>query len=169
MGEAPYLVLRLAEGHSMVYAKPQSRIPWEDQFRMPSLDALRSHYNHQLEKLVETAREKLLAHDCVREDIQWMGLPWRWTLVYRYPGDSTHAWAYLIPHRDSPILATPLTTKMIESFPMSRLKKYIREGLDHGQSVADMHWVAWKVTNKTHLELVLDLLNRKRKFIAKRA
>jgi len=149
----------------MVYAKPMSHIPWEDQFRTPSLDALRSHYNHQLGQLVDTARSKLLSFSEVSEELEWMGLPWRWTLVYRCPQDPTQAWAYLIPHREKPIIATPLTEDMFSALPMSRLRKFVRESLDRSRHVAGIHWVAWEVTNKTHLELVLELLKRKHKFI----
>ena len=122
----------------MVYAKPLSRIPWEDQFHTPSLDDLRSHYNRQLGQLVESARTKLLAYDGVREELEWMGLPWRWTMVYRCPDDPASAWAYLIPHREKPLIATPLTAEMIDALPMSRLRKFIREGLDAGHRVAEM-------------------------------
>ena len=152
----------------MVYAKPLSRIPWEDQFRTPSLEELRSHYNRQLGQLVTSAREKLLSFDEVREDLEWMGLPWRWTMVYRCPDDPTQAWAYLIPHREKPLIATPLSQDMIDALPMSRLRKFIREGLDSGRMVAGTRWVAWDVTNKTHLDLVIELLKRKHKFIMAR-
>lgn len=149
----------------MVYAKPMSHIPWEDQFRRPSLDALRSHYNHQLGQLVQTARTKLLSFDEISEDLQWMGLPWRWTLVYRDSQDPAKSWAYLIPHREKPIIATTLTVDMMNALPMSQLRKFIREGLDTSRHIAGIHWVAWEVTNKTHLDLVLDLLKRKHQFV----
>jgi len=152
----------------MVYAKPLSRIPWEDQFRTPTLADLRSHYSNQLGLLVDSARGRLLEFDEVRENIEWMGLPWRWTLVYRCPHDPTQAWAYIIPHRDKPIIATPLSHEMVGALPTSRLRKFIREGLDHSHDVAGTCWVAWEVTNKTHLELVLELLKRKHKFITER-
>ncbi len=149
----------------MVYTKPLSHIPWEDQFRTPTVEGLRSHYDSQLCQLVETARKRLNVFEDVREEIQWMGLPWRWTLVYRCPDDPTQAWAYLVPHRDKPIIATPLTTEMMNKLPMSRLRKFIREGLDEGRRVNGTYWVAWEVVNKTHLDLVLELLKRKHKFI----
>lgn len=152
----------------MVYAKPLSRIPWEDQFRTPTLADLRSHYNRQLGQLVDTARARLLDYPSASEQLEWMGLPWRWTLVYRCPGDPTQAWAYIIPHRDKPIIACPLTEGMIGSFPMPRIRKFVRDGLDHAHSIDGVRWVAWEVTNKTHLELVLELLKRKHKFFSAR-
>ncbi|RMH31887.1 MAG: hypothetical protein D6692_00130 [Planctomycetota bacterium] len=147
----------------MVYAKPLSRIPWEDQFNTPSLTDLRSHYTRQLGQLVETARARVQAFAGVAEDLQWMGLPWRWTLVYQVQGCEGHALAYLIPHREKPILALPLSDEQIATLPMSRLRKFIREGLEHGRRVGDTRWVAYEVTNKTHLELVIDLVKRKHK------
>jgi len=150
----------------MVYAKPLSRIPWEDQFNTPSLTDLRIHYNRQLGQLVESARARLLEFAAVSEELEWMGLPWRWTMVFRAEGDAEHALAYLIPHREKPILALPLTDAQVAALPTSRLRKFIREGIEHGRRVGDTRWVAYEVTNKTHLELVLELIKRKHKFIS---
>ncbi|TVQ30593.1 MAG: hypothetical protein EA376_12070 [Phycisphaeraceae bacterium] len=149
----------------MVYAPAKTRIPWEDRFNRPSLHDLREHYNSQMSRLLDQARERLLSFEGAQEEIAWEGVAWRWTFVYRLANDPTRAWAYLVPHPENPRLAIPMTTPMVEALPRRRLKKYITEGVATAKRVGDIHWASWEVANKTNLDEVLDLAKRKYKFI----
>jgi hypothetical protein len=101
------------------------------------------------------------------EAISWQGLPWRWTLVYRCEGDPTEVFAYLVPDPEAPKLSLPLTAEMIQSMPVKRMKKHIRETLDHARCVGALRWPTFEVTSKSALVDVLDIAKRKRKFIEK--
>jgi len=148
----------------MVSSAGSKRAPWEDRFRRPSADELRSHYTGDHARLIDAARRRLLEFDGVTEQLEWQGLPWRWTLVYRLEGaDGERPWAYLIPHRDGPRIAAPITDEFFERLPSTRLSKFVREGLESAKQVADVRWAVWNIDTATHLDHVMDLLKRKHK------
>lgn len=107
----------------------------------------------------------LLSFDGVEEHIEWHGVPWRWTLVYSCPADPTKAWAYLIPAPEKPKIVVPLTLDMIDSIPVHRLKKHVREGIRVGRNVADVCWATWEFETRAELDDVVGLAKRKHKFI----
>lgn len=149
--------------------KAPVRTPWEDRFRQPSLDDLTAHYNKQLSGLFDAARAKLLDFEGVDDSIRWQGLPWRWCLRFEAPGDPTDAWVYLVPDPLGPIVSVPLTMDMIESMPMKRLKKHVRDGVFLSKRVGEVIWATWQPTNRTQLDEVLDVAKRKHKYLAERA
>jgi len=149
----------------MGYSLKKTRLAWEDQFRMPSLDELRNHYPKQLGNLISAARDRLLEFDGVEEEIAWQGLPWRWTLTYRCPEDPTRAWAYLVPDPEKPKISMPLTQEMVAALPMRRLKKFVRDGVVFARRVENVYWATWEITNRAQLDEVLDLAKRKHQFI----
>jgi hypothetical protein len=144
-----------------------ARPAWEDRFRQPSVDELRTQYtNAQVARLVDAARDRLLATQDVTEAVVWQGLPWRWTIVYRVGGDPTRALAYLVPDPAGPKVAVPLTAEMISAMPLRRMKKHIRDGLATGRRVGATVWATFDITSKVQLDEVLDLAKRKVKFIS---
>ena len=145
--------------------KAPTRCAWEDRFRQPSVDELKAHYNKQLGSLFEAARTKLLSFDGVTEEVLWQGLPWRWCLRYHREGDPTDAWTYLVPDPLGPVVAVPLTTEMIDSMPMKRLKKHVRDGVMFGKRVGQVVWASWQATNRTQMDEVLDVAKRKHKYL----
>lgn len=149
----------------MGYSLKKTRLAWEDQFRIPTLDELRNHYPKQLGNLISLARERFLAFEGIEEEIVWQGLPWRWTLTYRCPEDPTRAWAYLVPDPEKPKISMPLTQEMVGALPMRRLKKYVRDGVVFARRVENVYWATWEVTNRVQLDEVLDLAKRKHQFI----
>lgn len=149
----------------MGYAVKKIRLPWEDQFRVPTLDDLRGHYPKQLGNLIEVARERLLQFNGVREEVSWQGLPWRWTLVYRCPQDPVRAWAYLVPDPEKPKLSLPLTDEQVQALPMRRLKKFVRDGVLCARKVDSVYWATWDITNRAQLDEVLDLVRRKHQYV----
>lgn len=149
----------------MGYATKKSRTAWEDRFKVPTFDDLRSHYNRQMAGLVEHIRERLMSFPGVSEDVTWEGLPWRWTLTYRCADDPTRAWAYLVPDPVAPKISMPLTADMVQAFPLHRFKKPIRDGVLCARIVGGVHWATFDVGSKAMLDDVLDLAKRKHQFI----
>ena len=150
----------------MGYSPKRVRVPWEDQFRTPSLEDLRGHYTRQLSNLLESARSRLLAFAGVSEEVAWQGVPWRWTLIYRCPDDPTRAWAYLVPHPAGPKISLPLTAEMVERLPMRRMKKFVRDGVLGARRVDSVYWATWDISSREQLEEVLDLAKRKHQYIS---
>lgn len=149
----------------MGYSLKKTRLAWEDQFRIPTLDDLRNHYPKQLGNLISLARERFLQFEGVEEEILWQGLPWRWTLTYSCPEDPTRAWAYLVPDPEKPKISMPLTQDMVAALPMRRLKKFVRDGVLLARRVENVYWATWEITNRAQLDEVLDLAKRKHQFI----
>lgn len=149
----------------MGYTARKMRTAWEDRFRMPSFEDLRGHYNKQLASLVELTREKLLSFPGVSEAVSWEGLPWRWTLTFHFENDRSRPWAYLVPDPVSPKVSMPLTAEMIQTFPLHRMKKHIRDGVLLARVVGGVHWATFDVTSKAVLDDVLDLAKRKHQYV----
>ncbi len=153
----------------MVYSNVKTRLPWENRFRKPTVADLRDSCNKQVARLIEFARERLLAIPDAQETVEWQGVSWRWSLVYRTPGDAERPWAYLVPDPTMPRIAAPITSEMIGSLPINRLKKHVTEGLVAARRVGQTHWAVWDVNSKQAVEDVLDLLERKRRFVERPA
>jgi len=148
----------------MVSAPNNVRVPWEDRFRRPSTEDLHRHYDQEFSQLLDQARARLLEFDGINEELAWQGLPWRWTLIYRREQDPPRrAWAYLIPHRDKPLIASPITEDLLEQLPRRRLTKFVREAIDEAKRVGEVRWVVWEIGSHSQLDNVLDLLKRKYK------
>lgn len=142
------------------------RSPWEDRFRRPSADDLRGHYTTRaLAHLAETAREELASLPGVAESIEWQGVPWRWTWVYRSKGQAMPL-AYLVPDPEHPQIAAPLSAAMVETIGLARLKRYARDGIAVSRQVAGVHWPSWEITLKSQLDEVMDLVERKQRAMA---
>ncbi len=139
----------------------EGRLPWADRFRRPNTNQLSDHYDKVIGKLFTTARERLLATAGVKEEMEWQGVPWRWTLVYRSPGDPTKALAYLAATIGKPQIAVPLTADMADGLPHDRLKKFVRDGVENGRRVGTVIWASWEIGSLSDLEAVLDLVKRK--------
>ena len=78
------------------------------------MEDLKGHFeNKPLGQLFEEARTELMGcaraeeagSGAITESIAWLGLPWRWTVVYTVDAPAqphlglqpAHAWAYLVP------------------------------------------------------------------------
>jgi len=146
-------------------AKLKAKPPWEDKFRQPSLDELLEQYNKQQSTLFENAREHLLAMDSVKELLDWHGLPWRWSLAYSVNAPKLASVAFLVPNPTVPTVGLPMSVTFVQSLPMRKLKKPIREGLTAAKLIGESYWSSWELTSKTQLEEVSDLLKRKYEFL----
>ncbi len=145
----------------MGYSAKEIRMPWENRFEQPTIEALRSPYNKQLGGYHDTARDFLLKFDNIEETIDWHGLPWRWSSRFDIIGVSNErGWVYLVPDPEGPRLSIPLTEEMVEKLPKTRLKKHVREGIDHAKRIGDVRWTDWEITGKAQLDDLLKIAKR---------
>lgn len=131
------------------------RQAWQDRFRTPTIDELVAGFNKQLAGAVNHARERLLATEGIKEEVSWQGV-WRWTLVYRIPGDD-RAWAYIVMDPTKPRLAIPVPDELIAELPVKKLSKFVRDGLAHAPSVDGLRWAHWDIQGKTQADDILSL------------
>lgn len=134
---------------------------WENKFRSPTLADLKAGYLKPVQQLFEEAREALVAFDDYKEDLTWLGVPWRWSLVYRQAGETLAA-AYLIPQPLKPRIAIPVGMEFVLSAPTRKLSKYIREGLVHCPEVGAVRWASWELLAKSQLEEVIEFMALRR-------
>ena len=144
----------------MTAPAPKARVVWMDRFRTPTIDDLLGAFNKQLGGMLEHTREKLLDVEGVKEEVSWQGV-WRWTLVYRMPGEGDRGWAYLILDPTKPRLAVPVTDELISDLPMKKFSKFVRDGLTHAPTVDGVRWAQWELQGKTQADEILALAELK--------
>lgn len=157
----------------------QPKLSWANKFLRPSPDQLVSQCaTKQLGQLVEAARKELSALVGVSETLSWQGVPWRWSFVYSLAGEDagtpatgahvtlrSQPLAYLIPDPQRPQVSVPLSWQVVESLPMRRLKRFVRDGIVHSRLVGEVHWPTWDFSARSQLDEILDLIVRKYKLV----
>lgn len=145
----------------------QHRLAWENRFHRPTFDELCKGLTRQASELIGAARDRLRRLPGVTEELSWEGLPWRWTFLYRMPGDNGRAWAYLVPDPAKPLIALPLTQEMLSSLALHRVKKHVKDGVAQARLVNGVHWATWEITGKTQLAEVMQLVEQKQRLTGK--
>ena len=168
-------------------ALSELRTAWNDKFSRPDAQALRLLFAKPVQTVLDEARAALTELPGIQESLDWQGVPWRWTFVYRGTGDLAEhalplvsgptpiatpsglgllrAFAYVIPDPSRLQICVPLTGPQIEAMPMKRMKKPVRDGIAHARSVAGVWWPTWDVSSQGAAEEVLEVAARKHKFL----
>jgi hypothetical protein len=140
---------------------PKPRIAWEDRFQQPGADDLLTPFHKQHSFLLTHAREGLSTLGGVVESIEWRGVPWRWSFVYRIEDDGERPWAYLVPQPGKPILALPLDASLASSSAVRRMSRGVRDTILFSTQVGGVCWPQWELSSRPQLEEVLSLAKRK--------
>lgn len=151
----------------MPTAAEAAREAWENEFREPTLEELRGMYEDAPLFLFDSVHSGALDLEGVECEVVWEGIPWRWCLRFSHPDDEG-VFAYLAPDPAGPELCLPLSTECVESIPLRRLKRYARDAIVKAKKVGSERWPSWKVSAKTELEEILDMLKRKHRFLTKK-
>ncbi len=140
----------------MPASRQPSRSPWEDRFTTPTTDLLLDQYEGPAQSLARTALDQLEKIAGQPPKLEWLGLSWKWTLVYEVPGESEPS-AYLVPTPDWPSIALPVPIPIAEDILTRRGSKYLRETLVHACQVDQIRWAQWAIQGKAQLADVLKL------------
>lgn len=138
---------------------------WENKFRNPTLAELKAVYLKPVQQLFEESREAITRFGEFREELAWLGVPWRWSLVYRQSGEPLPA-AYLVPQPLKPRIAIPVDVDFVLSAPTRKLSKFIREGLVHCPEVGGIKWASWELLAKNQLDEVIEFMALRRAAMA---
>lgn len=132
------------------------RSAWEDRFSQPTDLEVLSHLTRQYRCCAEAARGVLRGYPEVRETLDWMGIPWRWTFVYKR--EHARCVAYLIPMSTGPrwVLTVPLD--VAGGLPLKQFARPVREGLVAATRVGAQLWPQWDVQTKAQVQEVAVLL-----------
>lgn len=163
----------------------EARTAWNDKFSRPDAQALRLLHAKPELAVLDGARAALGGLAGIQESLDWQGVPWRWTFVYRGMGDLAEhatplgsgptpiatpsglgllrAFAYVIPDPSRLQICVPLTAPQIEAMPLKKMKKPVRDGIAQARSVAGVWWPTWDVGGTGAVEEVLEVAVRKHK------
>jgi hypothetical protein len=151
----------MKQNHRRSHQKPW----WENKFRRPSAEALVADCPAEVAAVLGWARAAMVEEFGLREEVDWLGLPWRWTLVYRLGGNDSRAFGYLVPNPGGPQIAVPLPREVVEALPARRMKRPVRDGIAQARIVGGVHWPVWDLSSRAQLDDVLDVVRQKRRMV----
>ncbi len=146
---------------------PPARTAWQERWRKPTLEQLlellKPHQRRNFEVLMAFMDEssRLSRH------ITWFGTGWKWTIndQYRDEQGNEAQFLYLVPNVVQPLVCLPMTAAFIETVPLRRLSKFVREGIRSAKCAVDLHWATWTPGPESEANQLVDLLKRKLKFL----
>lgn len=142
---------------------------WEDRFRRPSAPALVRALAKHHAALVTHARSRILELGGIVEEAVWLGVPWKWTLVYRRqtlpdagtPAPLATALAFIIPQPARPQLCIPVQGREATAQRGSAIVTAVRHAVGKSVLVGNIRWPSWDLTGKGQIEAALELLRER--------
>ena len=144
---------------------------WEDRWVKPTFDMLMNVYDPLGRKRI---LEQLFANfdqfDNIRREIVWYGDAWKWTeqfILIDEKGKDVDVMVYFVPNPETPLICVPMREDMIESLPLKRLNKFIREGIRSAvaKCAVEVAWASWSPNASTEVEYLTELFKRKYKYL----
>jgi hypothetical protein len=156
---------------------PQGPFVWLDRWTEPTveqlMEGLKVHQQRNFGRIMEFLNE----HADLQWTLLWYGSSWKWTIHYTFKDGSRakdaggdgekRTMCYLILNYESPVISIPLSDELIARLPLRRLSKFLREGIKNAKCAVDYHWAAWTPGLENETGMIVDLLNRKYKFMKK--
>lgn len=164
------------------------RTAWNDKFARPGAADLVALHAELARGALVRVRAGFGGLSGLQESVDWQGVPWRWTFVFRGTGDLIEhsppatagpapvaspsglsllrAFAYVVPEPGKVQVCVPLTGAQIEAMPLKKMKRPVREGIATARSVAGVWWPTWELGGTAaDVEDVLDVAGRKHRFL----
>jgi len=145
-----------------------TRLPWQDRWTRPSLEALLQPLSEQQRKVCERLIEGIEQFEGMHWHFAWHGRAWKWTLqfdLYDQAGGLIGPIAYLVPNPDFVELCMPLKESTIEQVNFKRLQKFVRDGLRAAKCAVTLHWAIFNPTAMSEADQLLDLVKRVHKVL----
>lgn len=148
--------------------------PWQDRWSKPSVKQLLGSLSSQHRKAFEQVLHAVDKIDGATAEVTWYGPAWKWTIHITdthqaadtppaqpaSPDASTLC--YLVPALETPMVCVPLEKGVIDSLPMARLSKFIRDGIKVAKHAVAIHWATWNAGTTTEAVQLVDLIQRRR-------
>lgn len=119
--------------------------PWHDEFERPSEGPLIEGLGESEAEAFGGVLDELRAGRGVKSRIEWLGLPWRWTIVLTRAEIERPAWAYLVARPGGTLLCVPVPVAFFETEASGGLTKAVRARVDRAPIVAGFLWCEWSV------------------------
>ena len=143
------------------------RSAWEDRFNRPTVKDLQAGLEPAAAKLFDLLRRQLMGLKGVREQLIWHGDCWRWTIEYR-TRRCDDPLAVVVPSPEDLQLAVPLERDLAATLSDRRMTRALKDGLGLAQEPFDSRWGVWSIQAASLLEDLVDLLELKLHYLAKR-
>jgi len=134
------------------------RSAWEDRFSQPTDQEVLSHYTRQFRGCAEGIRSVMQALPGMSESLEWMGLPWRWTFVYRRQGASDRLHGYMVPLPTGPRWVLSVSQDVVEHLSFKSMPRPVREAFTSATRVGSQLWPQWDVQTKAQVLEVAGVL-----------
>lgn len=144
------------------------RLAWKDYFNLPTIKELRKALPPEAVAQFDDVHAQLCALDGVEPELKWYGHCWYWTIAYTC-GHGEEPLALIIPSPEDLQLAMPLDKEFIESLPMRRMRRSVRDGLDLARDPFDSRWGFWSLSLPRLPEDLVDLVETKLKHLRRAA
>lgn len=138
----------------------QPRSPWSDRFRTPTEGELVGAVSEHLRPAVECIRGELMGLDGTSVSVEWVGIPWRWSLVFRVR-EIERVLAYVIPCPERPVFVMPLTNGDLAVILVKRTPKYICDGILRAAEVGGVRWAQWDIAASNQVRELAQLAERR--------
>lgn len=149
-------------------SKTYDRSAWTDRFKKPTMDRLRDGLSKSGKPLFDAVRKRLLELTGVKENLTWYGDSWHWVVEYRVK-NAGQPLAVVVPCPEDLQLAVHLDREFVQSLPVQRMKRGIRDGLELAQEPFDTRWGVWSLGGVSMLDDLQDLVEMKLTHTSKRA
>lgn len=147
-------------------------LPWEDRWQEPTLASLWEPNKEHHQRLLQGFYEGVTLFEGLDRKLAWHGEGWKWTMEITWAdmglggkAAGQDALAYIVPQPETPSVCIPLTDAQVETMPLRRLNRVIREGIKGAKQSVDVRWCKWTPSQPGEVDHLLDLLKRKIKAI----
>lgn len=130
---------------------------WTDQFSSPEPQTLIAEVPPPHDRVITDATDLFDRVDGFDCEVRWMGLPWRWTLVYRE--DDRDA-IYVIPDPECPRVAMQIGVNTLAEGDLRKLARPVREGLARARVVGSSVWAEWDLATPGMVSNLDELVTR---------
>src|SRR5690606_22832376 len=110
--------------------------------------------------LVQLARDRFARVEGLREQVAWVGVPWRWTFRFVESDGDTRPRAFVVPQPGRPAVAMPLTLEQVERLQSRRISRFVRDGVAAAPVVGGVRWAEWEIANPGQVDEVAALLHQ---------
>ncbi|MDX1681493.1 MAG: hypothetical protein R3336_00100 [Phycisphaeraceae bacterium] len=151
----------------------RNRLPWEERWHRPTMQRLTERLAQHHERAFNTIINRFESLDTVDIDLVWYGPSWRWTIaVSARPaeadpeGEDGGVLFYAICNPEGPMLVVPMEEPFVQSLPIRKIHKYVRDGVALAKQAVSIHWGDWTPNNQTEARHIIDLLERYHEWLA---
>lgn len=136
------------------------RSVWSNKFEKPEPEGLFESLEDDHTPFAVMARKKFGSFKGVREDLGWLGLPWRWTFAYRPRRKGAEPFVYLVPDPDRPRVCIRLDADVVCSIELEKLSRTARDALAGATRVGSRVWTEIELTSQSQTDDAIDLAKR---------